>query len=83
LIIVAIHYSKKRSITGCVAAAGSGMTISDEKGMRIYALASDTAGAKPGDRMKLKGKKAKHRGSDAVPVWEATAVSKDLGVCQP
>jgi hypothetical protein len=29
--------------------------------------------------MKLKGKKAKHRGSHTVPVWEATAVSKDLG----
>jgi hypothetical protein len=83
LIIVAVHYSKKRSITGRVAAAGNGMTITDEKGMRIYALAGDTTEAKSGDRMKLKGKKAKHRGSDTAPVWEATAVSEDLGVCQP
>jgi hypothetical protein len=76
LIIVAVHYSKKRSITGRVAAAGNGMTITDEKGMRIYALAGNTTGAKPGDRMKLKGKKAKHTGADTAPVWEATAVSE-------
>jgi hypothetical protein len=47
LIIVAVHYSKKRSITWRVAAAGNWMTITDEKGMRIYALAGDTTGAKP------------------------------------
>jgi hypothetical protein len=83
LIIVAVHYSKKRSITGCVAAGGNGMTITDEKGQRIYSLSGNTTGAKPGDRMKLKGKKAKHRASDTAPVWETTAVNKDLGVCQP
>lgn len=83
LIIVAVHYSKKRSITGCVAAVGDGMTITDEKGRQIYALSGDSTGAKPGDRMKLKGKKAKRTGSDTAPVWKVTDVSKDLGVCQP
>lgn len=80
--IVAVHYSKKRSITGCVVAAGNGMTITDEKDKQVYALSGDFAGIKPGDRMKVKGKKAKHMGSGTASVWEATGVGKDLGVCQ-
>ena len=36
------------------------------------------AGVKPGDRMKLEGKKKK---SNAA--WEVKAVAKDYGVCQP
>jgi hypothetical protein len=83
LIIVAVHYSKKRSITGCVASTGSGMTITDEKDKQIYALSGNTTAVKPGDRMKVKGKKAKHTGSDPALVWKSTEVSKDLGVCQP
>jgi hypothetical protein len=51
--VVAIHYSKKRAITGCVNSAGSGMTITDEKDKQVYALSGDTAGIKSGDRMKL------------------------------
>jgi len=83
LTIVAIHYSKKRSITGCVVSTGNGMTITAEKDKQSYALSGNTATVKPGDRMKVKGKKAKHTGSDTALVWEATDVSKDFGVCQP
>jgi len=83
VIILAVHYSKKRAITGCVASAGSGMTITDEKDKQIYSLSGDTQGIKSGDRMKLQGKKAKSKGGDKTLVWEAKAVSKDFGVCQP
>jgi hypothetical protein len=81
--VVAIHYSKKRAITGCVNSAGSGMTVTDEKDKQIYALSGNTTGIKPGDRMKLQGKKVKSKGADHTVVWEAKAVAKDFGVCQP
>jgi hypothetical protein len=81
--VVAIHYSKKRQITGCVNSAGSGMTVTDEKDRQVYTLSGNTAGIKPGDRMKLQGKKVKSKGADKTLIWEATRVSKDLGVCQP
>jgi uncharacterized protein YebE (UPF0316 family) len=81
--VLAIHYSKKRSVTGCVASVDNGMTITDEKDKQIYALSGNTAGIKPGDRMMVKGKKAKHAGSGKSRVWEARDVSKDFGVCQP
>jgi len=84
VIIVVVYYSKKkRSITGCVASAGGGMSLTDEKDKRVYMLSGDPVGVKPGDRMKLKGRKVKPTGPDKTLVWEATEVSKDFGVCQP
>jgi hypothetical protein len=84
VVILAVHYStKKRAVTGCVNSAGSGMTITDEKDKQIYALSGNTTGIKSGDRMKLQGKKVKSKGADKTPVWEAKAVAKDFGVCQP
>jgi hypothetical protein len=81
--IVAIHYSKKRTITGCVNSGPSGMTVTDEKDKQIYALSGDTTNIKPGDRMRLQGKKAKSKGPDKTLVWEVKKVTKNFGVCQP
>ena len=81
--IVAIHYSRKRTITGCVSSGGSGLTITDEKDKQPYALSGNTAGIKPGDRMRVQGKKVESKGANKTLVWEAKAVSRDFGVCQP
>jgi hypothetical protein len=81
--IVAIHYSKKRTITGCVNPSANGMTVTDEKDKQIYVLSGDTTNIKPGDRMTLQGKKAKPKAADTTLVWEAKKVTKDLGVCRP
>jgi hypothetical protein len=81
--IVAIHYSKKRTITGCVNSGANGMTVTDEKDQQSYALSGDTTNIKPGDRMRLQGKKAKSKATDKTLVWEAIKVTKDFGVCQP
>jgi len=83
ITVLAVHYSKKRSITGCVASVGDGLTVTDENDKKIYALSGNTTGVKPGDRMKLKGKKVKPTGPDKTPIWKATDVNKDFGVCQP
>jgi hypothetical protein len=83
IAIVAIHYSKKRSITGCVKSGGSGLTFTDEKDKQVYALSGETTGIKPGDRMKLQGKKVKSRDPNNPLEWETKKVAKDFGVCQP
>lgn len=83
IAIVTIHYSKKRTITGCVRSAANGMTVTDEKDKQIYVLSGDTTNIKPGDRMTLQGKKAKPKAADTTLVWEAKKVTKDLGVCRP
>ena len=81
--VVVIHYSKKRAITGCVNSGANGMTVTDEKDKQIYALSGNTTSIKPGDRMKLQGRKVKPKGPDKTLVWEAKEVTKDFGVCQP
>jgi hypothetical protein len=81
--VVVIHYSKKRTITGCVNSGANGMTLTDEKDKQIYELSSNPEGIKPGDRMKLHGKRVKSKGPDRKLVWETKNVEKDFGVCQP
>jgi len=71
---------KKSSITGCVSSGAGGMVVTDEKDKRIYSLAGDPPGAKPGDRMTLEGRR-NQRGT--TPVFEARSVIRDFGACQP
>ena len=59
------------------------MTIAEEKGKQVYALSGNTVGITPGERMSLKGKKAKSKATNQTLVWVATSVTKDFGVCQP
>jgi hypothetical protein len=81
--ILIIHYSKKRSITGCVMPAPNGMTLTDEKDKHTYVLSGVTTGVKQGDRMKLQGKKDKPKDPNETLVWETKDVAKDYGVCTP
>ena len=80
---VVIHESsKKRSITGCVIPGASGMSVTDEKDKRSYALSGNTGDIKPGDRVTLQGKKIKPKDAGKPVVWETKTISKDFGSCQ-
>ena len=83
VVFVVIHYSKKRAVTGCVNSTQSGMTIADEKDNQVYKIVGNTLGVKPGDRVKLHGKKKKSNGADKTLVWETENVTKDFGACRP
>jgi hypothetical protein len=83
VVVVVIHYSKKRTITGCVSAGANGMTVTEEKSGQIYVVSGNVAGIKPGDRVKLQGKKIKPEAPDKTLAWKARKVTKDFGVCQP
>lgn len=80
--ILAIHYSKKRTITGCVSSGANGLNVTDEGDKRIYLLAGNTVGITPGDRVKLHGRKEKSNGPDKTLAWDTEKVIKDFGVCQ-
>jgi hypothetical protein len=82
ITVLALHYSKKRAVTGCVESAGTGMTLTDDN-HHVYLLSGNTLGIKPGDRMKLHGRPIKSKGPDKTVVWEAAEVTKDFGVCHP
>jgi hypothetical protein len=80
--IVAIHYSKKRTITGCVKLEQNGMIVKDENDKHVYTLSGDTAGVKSNERMTFQGKKTKANGRNPLG-WEITKIRNDYGVCQP
>jgi len=80
--LLILHKKHKQSgITGCVSAGATGMEVTDESDKRIYSLAGDPAGAKPGERMTLEGMRRK--GSGNMPIFEARRVIGDFGACQP
>ena len=82
VILLVVHYKHKRtSVTGCVRPGTSGLSLTDERDQRTYALSGDTAAIKPGERVMLEGKGRKDK--DATFVFESRKVSKDFGACQP
>jgi hypothetical protein len=83
VVVVAVHYSKKRAITGCVGSGANGLRITDQRDGEVYALSGNTSDIKSGDRIGLRGRKVKSKGSDKTPVWEVREVIQDFGVCQP
>jgi hypothetical protein len=81
--VVVIYHSKKRTITGCVSSNENGMSVTDDRDKQSYALAGNTAGIKPGDRMTLQVKKIKAKDAGKTLVWETKKINKDFDVCQP
>jgi hypothetical protein len=70
------HKHRTTAITGCVKSGANGMSMTDEKDQRRYSVSGDPVGIKPGNRMTLEGKRKQS-------VFQAQAVTKDYGVCQP
>lgn len=81
VVFVAVHYSRKRNLTGCIVSGASGMSVTDEGDKKVYTLSGNTTGITPGNRMKLHGKKIKSKLPDKALIWETSKVSKDFGVC--
>jgi len=86
--ILVIHHKKShgpsdsQSITGCIATAPNGKTLTDENEKRVYLLAGDNAGAKPGNRMTLTGKPGAAT-TEFPLVWNTKRVKQDFGACHP
>jgi len=84
IIVLVVHESrKKRTVTGCVISGVNGMSVTDEKDKRIYALSGNTADIKPGDRVTLHGKRVNPKGANAPLAWQVNNEIKDLGACHP
>ena len=87
VVIVLIRRSHRsdpsRMITGCVSAAGTAMSLTDEGDKQVYALSGNTTGVKAGERMALRGKKINANDAGKTLGWKTDAIVKDFGACQP
>lgn len=78
-ISFAVHHN--RTLTGCVVATPTGLTLAKEGNQQTFALIGDTASIKPGDRMKVSGKKKK-KDLPGQPTFFVERFSQDYGACK-
>ncbi len=70
---------KGPSITGCVDADASGLSLKDEGSQRVYTLIGETGNIKPRERVQVYGKKEK---SKTDPHFLIKHLPKALGPCK-
>lgn len=80
-ILVLYLVLRKPSITGCIQSSNGVTSLTDEKHHRTYALADAGMGLKPGERVKLKGKKSTAK--DGTVTFRVKEIEQDYGVCTP
>ena len=78
-IYFAVHHN--RTLTGCVVATPTGLTLANEGNQQTFALIGDTASIKPGDRIKVSGKKKK-KDLPGQHTFLVERFSKDYGGCK-
>lgn len=78
-VILVVHY-KGASVKGCVASGPDGLQLTNSSDTLTYQLAGDTSNIKPGEMVKLKGKK-KAAKSGAQAAFTVKQLSKDYGAC--
>ena len=66
--------------TGCVQTTATGLQLKAESDAELYTLVGDTALIKPGDRVKVSGKRKK-KDSSGPRLFVVDKVVKDYGAC--
>lgn len=70
------------SITGCAVTGPNGLTLQNEGDQQTFLLVGDSATIKPGDRIRVKGKKKKKVAGSTTRTFIVEKISKDFGPCK-
>ena len=70
---------KHPTITGCLASSPDGLSLTNEKDWKVYALSGDLTTLNAGKRVSVKGRKKKD--STGKFSLQVEKLSKDLGAC--
>ncbi len=68
------------SLNGCTASSATGLELRQKDDAQVWVLIGDTAAIKPGDRVRVSGKKKKKNGSGARQ-FVVEKLAKDYGAC--
>ena len=80
VIGVVLYLSLHRpSITGCIRSADNAYTITDQNGQLSYTVVNSATGLKPGERVKLQGKKKKDKSGNLT--FRMKKIKHDYGPC--
>jgi hypothetical protein len=84
---VALHHlhetHKHPTITGCFAANADGLSLTDEKDRKVYALSGNLATLQAGERVAIRGEKVKVNDAAEKQSFQVQRLTKDLGACLP
>lgn len=78
-IVLVVHY-KPATVKGCVAQGPTGLELTNSSDRATYDLAGVTSGIKPGEMVKVKGKKKAGKGG-APSTFTVKELSQDYGAC--
>jgi len=76
VLYLALH---RPSITGCTQTLNGANIVTDETNKRNYVLSDQNLNLKPGERVKLQGKKRKDKSGTLT--FQVKKVKRDYGVC--
>ena len=76
-VVYAIRHQP--SLRGCAISGPGGLTLENESDHQSFSLNGETTGIKPGDRVKVQGKKQKANGT--VRGFTVLKVKHDYGAC--
>ena|SRR5258708_3043129 len=79
---VGIYYAVRHdhTLTGCAVSTPTGLALANDGTQQTFTLIGDTASIKPGDRIKVSGKKKKDLPGQRTFLVEK--FSKDYGACK-
>jgi hypothetical protein len=77
-IYYAVHHNSH--LTGCAVSSPNGVELQSKDDQQTYALVGAVAGIKPGDRIRVSGKRVK-KSSGPTPQFLVEQVPKDYGAC--
>ena len=78
-VFYAVHHG--HSLDGCAVSGANGLELQNRGDQQTYALVGDTAGIKPGERVRISGKKEK-KSRGAHPQFLVEKLNKDFGGCK-
>ena len=78
-VFYAVHHG--HSLDGCAVSGANGLELQNRGDQQTYALVGDTAGIKPGERVRISGKKEKKSGG-VHPQFLVEKLNKDFGACK-
>jgi len=78
-VYAAVHHG--HSLNGCAVSNSDGLLLQNKGDGQTYALVGETAAIKPGDRVRVSGKKEKKSSGDAQR-FVVEKLTKDYGACK-
>ena len=78
-IYYAVHHGN--SLSGCVVSGSDGLLLQNRGDGQTYSLTGEVAAIKPGDRVRVSGKKQKKNGG-GVQHFAVEKLNKDYGDCE-